>query len=185
MPAAEGGCVHPVVGLTSEVVGLRKELHPVFLARELAGREVVELRALAREALRVGIGPAIARTQHVADIFIAVFLDQPEQKLAVELVGIHALERRCAAAFPVLDEVTEQLAAPADTALEEREVELGEAPRDTAEEDRFRNGVPRRREMADVVVDEVAGRVAQTLSARAAVECGRHFTSTHFLHTGS
>src|SRR5205085_6260280 len=125
--ATEGGCVHPVVGLAAEVVRLRVEIDPVFLARDLARGEIVELRAIAGKALRVGVGPAVARAQDLSHILIAVLLDEPEQELAIELVGIHALQRRCAAPFPMLDQVAEELTAPADAALEEREIERGEA----------------------------------------------------------
>src|SRR5262249_53739188 len=92
------------------------------------------------------------------------------QQLAVELVGVHALQSRCAAPLPMLDEITEELAAPADSAFEESETQLREAPGDATEEDALGDRVAGRREMANMVVDEVARRVAQPLAAGTAVE---------------
>ena len=39
----ERGRVHPVVRLAAEIVGLRIDLDPVFLAGDLAGREIVDV----------------------------------------------------------------------------------------------------------------------------------------------
>ena len=65
----------------------------------------------------------------------------------------------------VLDEVGEELAGPADAALEKRKPQLREASRDAAEEDRLGDGVAGGREMTDVVVDEVRRRHPQPLIA--------------------
>src|SRR5262249_62237042 len=74
----------------------------------------------------------------------------------------------------MLDQVGEELAAPAHAAFEEGEVEVGEARRTAAQERPFGEGMPGRREMTDMVVGEVAGRIAQAKAAAAGVECGRN-----------
>src|SRR5262249_28673185 len=70
----------------------------------------------------------------------------------------------------MLDQVGEELAAPAHAAFEEGEVEVGETPRHAAQEQPLGEGVPGRREMADMVVGEVAGRIAQAKAAATGVE---------------
>ena len=44
---AERRGVHPVVGLAAEIVGLGVEIDPVFLAGDLAGREIVDVLEIA------------------------------------------------------------------------------------------------------------------------------------------
>ena len=96
-----------------------------------------------------------------------------EMALDLELrVRVHALERPAVAPFPVLDQVTEQLAGPPDTALEEGEPKTREAPGHPAQEDRLGDGVAGGGEVADVVVDEVRRRVAQPAAPGAHVERG-------------
>src|SRR5439155_22411207 len=80
------------------------------------------------------------------------------------------LQRLAVAPLPVLDEIAEELAGPADAALEEREPQLREASRDAAEEDRLGDGVAGGGEMTDMVVDEVRRRHPQPLIAARAVE---------------
>ena len=54
--AAEGGRVHPVVGLAAEVVGLGVEIDPVFLAGDLARREIVDVLEVAGQGGPFGVG---------------------------------------------------------------------------------------------------------------------------------
>src|SRR5262249_27238515 len=75
-----------------------------------------------------------------------------------------------AAPLPVLDQVTEQLAAPADAALEEREAQIGEAPGHAAEEQRLGDVVAGRGEVTDVVEGEVRRAVALAIGAAAGME---------------
>src|ERR1700691_6229632 len=70
----------------------------------------------------------------------------------------------------MLDQVAEQLRAPADPTFEESEVELREAPGDAVEEDALGQRVGGGGEMADMVVDEVRRAVAQPLAAGARME---------------
>src|SRR5215210_7350646 len=67
-----------------------------------------------------------------------MLLDELEQQLAIELVRVHALQRLRAFSLPVLDQVSEELAAPSYSAFEECEAQLGEAPRHAAEEKSLR-----------------------------------------------
>ncbi len=80
----------------------------------------------------------------------------------------------------MLDQIGEQLAAPADAAFEEAEPQLGEAPGHAAEEQPLGDGVAGRREMADMVEGEVAWVVAQTKAAPAGVEGRRNAESQAF-----
>src|SRR5579885_243100 len=70
----------------------------------------------------------------------------------------------------MLDQVAEQLAAPADAAFEEGEAQIGEAPGDTAEEQRLGDVVPGRSEMADMVAREVGRAHPLAIAAAAGVE---------------
>ena len=70
-------------------------------------------------------------------------------------------------------EIGEERARPAHAALEEREVQLREAPRDAAEEDGLGHRLAGGGEVADVVVAEVRRRVAEQDRARAVVEARR------------
>jgi hypothetical protein len=96
--AAERGGVHPIVRLAAEIVGLGVEIDPVFLAGDLAGREIVDILDPAGEISLFGVGQAAAFAQRRGDVVIAVFLDEAHQLGAVELVGVHALPMpwRCA-----------------------------------------------------------------------------------------
>ncbi len=71
------------------------------------------------------------------------------------------------------DEIRVEHAGPADPALEEGEVQVGESPGDPAEEERLAHGVAGGSEVADVVVAEVRRRVAQQDGPRTVVEAGR------------
>src|SRR6185312_7111143 len=170
---AECGRVHAVVGLAAEIVWLGVKLDPVFLPGDLAGGEIVELVAVAGQVLAVGRGVAVTLLERGEDVVVAVLLDEVHQQLAVELLRVHPIERRGAAPFPMLDQVAEKLAAPADAAFEEGEVEAWEAPCDAAEEDALRDRMAGGGEMADVVVDEVGRAVPEALAAGTRMEGGR------------
>src|SRR6516164_2807070 len=70
----------------------------------------------------------------------------------------------------MLDQIAEQLGAPAGAAFKKGEIELREAAGHTAEENRLGDGMPGRGEMADVIVDKVGRRQTQPLAAAAAVK---------------
>src|SRR6516162_1545841 len=70
----------------------------------------------------------------------------------------------------MLDQIAEQLGAPARTPFEKGEAQLREAPGHAAEENRLGDGMTGGREVADVVVDKVGRRQAQSLAATAAVK---------------
>jgi hypothetical protein len=118
-------------------------------------------------------GPAVALVELGRDLLVAVLVDQALEHLPVELLGIHVGDALGAAPLPVLDQVGEELAAPAHAALEEGEVEVGEAPRHAAQEQALGDRMPGRREVADMVEGEVAGRIAQAKAAAAGMEGGR------------
>ena len=106
---------------------------------------------------------------------------QLAQQRPVELFRVHIGEARGAAPLPMLDQVAEQLAAPAGPALEKGETQIGEAPGHAAEEQRLGDGVPGRGEMADMVEGEVRRRVALAVAAAAGVEGGRDLQLAAFL----
>src|SRR5438309_7919265 len=81
----------------------------------------------------------------------------------------------------MLEQIGEQLAAPADAAFQKAEAQIGEAPRHAAEEQPLGDGVPGRREMADMVEGEVARVVAQSEAAAAGMEGRRHLQLAAFL----
>src|SRR5690242_607198 len=60
----------------------------------------------------------LALLQRRGNVVIAVFLDQAHQFGAVELVRVHALQCPGAAPLPMLDQIAEELAGPADAAVE-------------------------------------------------------------------
>src|SRR5271169_1737098 len=108
--------------------------------------------------------------QRRGDVVIAVFLDQAHQLGAVELVRVHALQCLGAAPLPMLDQIAEELAGPADAAFEESKAQFREPPGDAAQKDRFRGRMSGRSEMADVAVAEIGWRQPQTLIEAGAVE---------------
>src|ERR1700745_1682581 len=108
-------------------------------------------------------GATAAVAQRRGDVVIAVFLDEAQQSGAVELVRVHAFQRLGAAALPMLDQIAEELAGPADTAFEESKAQFREASGDAAQEYRLGRRMPGCREMADVAVAEIGRRQAQTL----------------------
>src|SRR5205823_1956028 len=104
----------------------------------------------------------------------AVFVDQLAQQRPVELLRVHIGDALGAAPLPMLDLVGKELATAADAAFEETKAQLGEAPRDAAEEQPLGHGVAGRREMADMVEGEVARIVAQAKAAPAGMEGRRN-----------
>jgi hypothetical protein len=158
---AERDGVHPVVRLAAEEERLRVELEPVLLAGDLARGVIVVHRDPAVELVVPRVRPAVAAAQFGADVLIPVFLDQLRQQRAVELFRVHVFEPFLAAPLPVLDQVGEQLAGPAGTAFEETKAQIGEAPRDAAEENGLGHRVPGGSEVADMVEREIARGVAQ------------------------
>src|SRR5215475_7499214 len=70
----------------------------------------------------------------------------------------------------MLDQVAEQLAAPAHTALEERKAQIRKTPGHAAEEQRFGDVVAGIREVTDMVEGEIRRAVTLTIRATAGVE---------------
>ena len=103
--AAERGGIHPVVRLAAEIIGLGVELDPVFLAGDLAGREIVDVLDVAGQIGLLGVGQTAALAQGRGDVVITVFLDEAHQFGAVELVGMHALQCLGAAPLPMRDQI--------------------------------------------------------------------------------
>src|SRR5207245_609226 len=101
----------------------------------------------------------VAAANRLRDLLAPVLARELEQPRAVELGGMGGLDRLTVALLPVADEVRIEHARPAHAALEEREVQVGEAPRDAAEEEPLADGVAGGGEVADVVEAEVRGRV--------------------------
>ncbi len=81
----------------------------------------------------------------------------------------------------MLDQVGEELAAPAHAAFEKCKMQIGEAPRHAAQEQALGDGVAGGGEMADMVEGEVGGRIAQTEAAAAGMEGGRDAEFAAFL----
>src|SRR5262249_32751035 len=145
----------------------------VLLAGDLAGGVIVMLGDPAIELVVLRVWPAVAPLEFGGDVLVAVFVDQLCEQRTVELFRVHIFETRLAAPLPVLDQIGEELAAPADAALEEPEIDIGKAPGNAAEEQRLGHGVAGCREVADMVESKIARRVAQTEAAAAGVECRR------------
>src|SRR6516225_3948843 len=85
---------------------------------------------------------------------------------------MHALQCPRTAPLPMLDQIAEELAGPADPAFEKGKTQFREAPGDAAEENRLGGRMTGGSEMADMVVGKVGRRQAQALAARGAVEGG-------------
>jgi len=140
-----------VVGLAAEVEardehGRDRSLFFSILQAEV----VVEILDAPRER-GVGVaGEPVAPADGLRHHLAAVLARELEQPGAVELVGVGALDRLPVALLPVPDEVGVQHARPAGAALEEREVQLGEASGDAAQEHGLGHGVAGRGEVADV-----------------------------------
>src|SRR5690242_226718 len=152
---AERDGVHPVVRLTAEEERLRVEVDPVLLAGDLARCIVIVHRDPAVELVIARIWPAVAATQFVTDVLVAVFLDELRQQRTVELFRVHVYEPFLAASLPVLDQIGEQLARPAGAAFEEAKAQVRETPRDAAEEQCLGHGMAGGGEVADMVEGEV------------------------------
>src|SRR5215475_5723432 len=99
---AKCGRVHAIVRLAPEIIGLGVELDPVFLLRDLAAGEIVDVLDIAGEVRLLGVGQAAALAQGRGDVALAVFLDEAHQFGAVELVRVHTLQSLGAAPLPML-----------------------------------------------------------------------------------
>src|SRR5205823_6275744 len=130
----------------------RIERDPLLIASDLAGCVIVVLGDPAVELVVLRVWPAVAALEFGGDVLIAVFVDQLCKQRAVELLRIHVFETGLAAPLPMLDQIGEELAAPADAALEETEIDIGKAPGDAAEEQALGHGMPGGRKVADVVI---------------------------------
>src|SRR5438093_694400 len=166
--AIEGPRVDRIVGLAAEVEALDVEIVEVFLAPDLAAGVVVEILDAAGTVAVVV--QALAATNRFDHRGLAVLLGQRQEPRPIEPRRVRVLERVQLALLPVADQVSEERARPAHAALEEGEVDLGEAAGDAAEEDGLGHGLAGGGEVADVVVAEVGRRVAQENRARAVVE---------------
>ena len=182
--AVESADVHPVVGLAAEVVGLGVEIDPILFAGDLAGGEIVELSTPAGQ-MRLGVWVTVALSQGLGHIIIAMLDDEIHQQLAIELCRVHTFERLGIAPLPMLDQITEELGAPAGATFKKGEIELREAAGHATEENRLGDGMTGGGEMADVIVDKVCRRQAQSLAATAAVEGRRNAELERFAETGS
>src|SRR5262249_9939709 len=125
--------------------------------------------------------PAIALVELGDDISVAVLDDQLAQQRTVELGRVHVLHALGAAPLPMLDQIAEQLAAPADAAFEEGIPQIGEAPGHAAEEQRLGDVVTGVGEMTDVIEGEVRRAVAFAVGAAAGMEGRRDAELAAFL----
>src|SRR5437879_648613 len=155
----EGPRVDRVVGLAAEVEARHEERLQILLRLDLAAEVVVDVLDAAGHGLRL-VQP-VAAANRLRDLLPPVLARELEQPRAVELGGMRGLDRLTVALLPVADEVRVEHARPAHAALEEREVQVGEPPRDAAEEEPLADGVAGGGEVADVVEAEVRGRVPE------------------------
>src|SRR5262245_13479052 len=88
----------------------------------------------------------------------------------LSLVGSNVLEPLRPPPLPVLDEIAEELAAPADAAFEEGETQVWEPSGHAAEEQGLGHVVAGRGEVTDVVEREVGRAVALAIGAAAGVK---------------
>src|SRR5262249_57028863 len=105
---------------------------------ELTANVVVDVLDAAGQP---GLGlEAFAAGQPLAHLVTAVLAGELEQLGAVERARLGRLDRLPVALLPVADEVGVEHARPADTALEEGEVQIGEAAGDPPQEERLAHG---------------------------------------------
>src|SRR2546428_7132689 len=178
----EGPRVDRVVGLAAEVEARHEERFQILLRLDLAAEVVVDVLDAAGHGVRI-VQP-VAAANRLRDLLAPVLACELEQPRAVELGGMRGLDRLTVALLPVADEVRVEHARPAHAALEEREVQVGEAPRDAAEEESLADGVAGGGAVADVVEAEVRGRVAQQDRAGAVVERRRELQLAALLPHG-
>ena len=99
-----------------------------------------------------------------------VLLEEPPELRGVEVRRLQVLvHERPVALLPVTEEVTVEVARPADAALEEAEVQRGEPLGDAAEEEAAGERVVALREVPEVVADEVRRQAPVGPPHRAAV----------------
>ena len=185
--AVEGPRVGRVVGLAAEVEARHEQVAEVLLLLDLAAEVVVEVLDAAGARASWSRPPAPRRgAPPRPPPGCRTSARAPAACARSSLLGFVFSMRLPVALLPVADEVGVEHAGPAHAALEEGEVQVGEAPGDAAEEDGLGHGVAGGGEVADVVVAEVRRRVAQQDRARAVVEARRQLAARGTCaHTGS
>ena len=158
-----------VVGLAAEVELPREHVADVLAPFDAARRELVE-----RVGVLVGEAeegePVVELVEAGAVAVVAELLEQLDQAGAVEMVGVVELDRLPVALLPVAEQVGVEARRPGDTALEEREPQLGEPVGNAGEEQRPGHRLARGREHADVVPDVARGRRPAPPARRGGVE---------------
>ncbi len=123
-------------------------------AVDVGRREVVDGTGHPRAGL-AGEGPRLELGE------ARVVLDEHlHEQVLVEVLGVECGERLAAALLPVADQAHVGLHADGHAALEQRDPQVGEPLGDAAEEQRLRQRVARRGEVADLVEVEVGDRRA-------------------------
>ena len=140
----EGGDRHRVVGLAPAVERRREQVADLFGVLDADGGEFVE-----ECDVLLGIGRGLRR--HPGPV-AAVAREQVGELVPVDVGGVEATHGRAAALLEVPDEIGVERRRPRHAALEETEVEVGEAASDTTEEQRLGERVVALAEHADVVV---------------------------------
>ena len=141
---------HRVVGLAPEEVLLGEDPHDVARGRYLRFGELVD-HVVAPDRLRQHPETLAESIQAVADPPFRVEREQGVERGPVERGRVVLLDRVPVALLPVPEQVAEEAAGPRRAAFEEREAELWEPHRHTAEEQRPRGELAGRREVPDVV----------------------------------
>src|SRR6266852_5451854 len=156
--AIERPRVGRIVGFASEVEVIDQQVADILRLFDLARPEIIERRSGHRLS-------AIDGLKFVDMPFVTVgtvALDHLAERGEVKIRGIGRLDRLQIALFPMADQVAVKRAAPAHAAFEERELERGETARHAGQEERFAYGLAGGAEMADMVVDEIRGRRAES-----------------------
>src|SRR6266852_271598 len=147
-----------IVGFASEIEIIDEQVADVLRLFDLARPEIVERRTGNRLSSIDGLKFVDMRLVTVG----AVALDHLAERGEVKIRGIGRLDRLQIALFPMADQVAVKSAAPAHAAFEERELERRETARHASQEERFAYGLAGGAEMADMVVDEIRGRRAES-----------------------
>src|SRR5215469_10484364 len=152
----ESVSVGRVVGFASEVEVVDEQITDIFGTLDAAGRVVVQV---VDSACSSG---AVFGCERRVEIFhtagkppAAILVDQLDQLRAIEVGGIHFLQRSTIAFLPVPDQIGIESACPSYAAFEKAHLERGEAPRHSAEKHRLAHRLARRGEVTDMVIDEV------------------------------
>ena len=150
-----------VVGFAAEVERLDEQVEKVLLVSDAAGSVVVEVVDSTGGVGAVVRADAASPGDGVGERFARVLRRQFAQQPHVEVRRVRVRERFAIAYVPVAHEIGQQEAREAGAAFEEGEVEIRETPRDAAEKDRLAHRFACCGEVADVVVAEVRGRIAE------------------------